>query len=89
MNFSLKTYSIRLIQNGRKKKTVVEGLDDDLDIPYIAKCLRRELKCSAAKKRNAKTDADVLLLTGDKRTEIKNWLIKAEIARDDEIKFRG
>jgi translation initiation factor 1 (eIF-1/SUI1) len=60
-----------------------------LDIPYIAKCLRRELKCSAAKKRDERTDSDVLLLTGDKRVEIKSWLIKAEIAREDEIKFRG
>ena len=37
----LNKYYIRTIRYGRKTKTIVEGLEDDLDMKYIAKCVRK------------------------------------------------
>jgi len=60
-----------------------------LDLRYIAKCLRRELKCSAAHKKDKKTDTSVIVLSGDKSVELSEWLVKSGIARKDEIRIRG
>ena len=85
----LNKYYIRTVRYGRKTKTIVEGLEDDLDMKYIAKCIRKQLKCSAAAKHDDKNDVDVLILQGNMANDIKKWLVDEEIAREDELVFKG
>lgn len=115
---------VRLQQrNARKSVVTIDGLDDDLDLPRIARALRRALKASAAiiakqqssiaddneAFRRAKralpldrmcsgvklTDEErrlrrvylpspfVILMQGDKREDIKRFLLGQEIIKDE------
>ena len=85
----LNKYYIRTIRYGRKTKTIVEGLEDDLDMKYIAKCVRKQLKCSAVAKHDNENNVDVLILQGHMANDIKKWLVDEEIAREDELVFKG
>lgn len=85
----LKSYIIRTLRNGRKTKTIVEGLEDDIDFKFLAKCLRRELKCSAAHKKDTKNNMDVIILSGDVAQVVGDWLVREGLARKDELKYRG
>jgi translation initiation factor 1 len=69
---------LRLIQLGKKSITMIEGLDDDLDLNRIAKAMRKHFSCAVAVKTD-KEDNIFIQLQGDHRNDITGWLIDAEI----------
>lgn len=71
---------------GNKSTTIIEGLEDDLDIGKIVKHLRRQLKCNGSVKKNHQGEG-VIILQGDHKTEVKEFLVKQELC--EEVIIRG
>ena len=87
------TIHLRLQQrNGRKCITIVEGLLDSEELPLktLVKSLRKSFNCSAAivdDKENK--DQKVIQLSGDKRKNIADYLVKKKIVDKTHIKIHG
>jgi len=81
---------IRIQQrNGRKCISIVEGLNDlnldDKHIQKLAKTFRKTFNCSAI----VKDSGNVIQLQGDRRNDIKNFLIDNKLCEKDDIKIHG
>lgn len=66
---------------------MIEGLDEDLDQPRIARALKRFLKCASS----VHTDAagrDHIKLQGDHCMAVKDWLLAQEILSQKEAAER-
>ena len=75
-------------RNGRKMKTTVYGLHDKFDLKKIISHLKNSLNCSGALKKD-KEFGEVMIFTGNKKNEIYEFLIKEEIATNNEIIMKG
>lgn len=87
----MKKVHIRVQQrNGRKNITIIQGLDDDLDLKKIMKAMKHKFACNGAilKDRNGE---DVIQLQGDMRENAEKWLYYHEIysPKDDRIVVHG
>ena len=79
---------VRTQQMGRKWITVIEGMDDDLDLKRIARAMKGEFHCSAAVTKDEDTGAEYIKLSGDQKTRVREWLIAAEILTEQEATER-
>lgn len=78
---------IRIQDQKNRKLTIIEGLDDDLDQERIAKAMKRVFSCST--KVNKDTGGnEVIVLQGDQRLNVKEWLLAQEILTQQEAKER-
>lgn len=76
------------VQAGKKNKiTLIEGLDDDLDLERISKAMKRCFSCSSKVQVDA-VGHEVILLQGDQRMNVKEWLLAQEILTEQEAKER-
>jgi translation initiation factor 1 len=75
-------------RNARKCFTIIEGLAEDLDLKKICKHLSKENQCSGAILEDEKF-GQVIKLTGDKRDEVKEFLIKEDICKAAQIFVHG
>ncbi len=78
---------IRYYKQGPRVITMIEGLDEDLDQPRIARALKRFLKCASS----VHTDAagrDHIKLQGDHCMAVKDWLLAQEILSQKEAAER-
>lgn len=75
-------------RNARKCFTIVEGLADDLDLKKICKYLSKKNQCSGAILTDEKF-GEVIKLTGDKREQVKEFLIDQEICKPEQIHIHG
>lgn len=71
----------------KNKITLIEGLDDDLDLQRIAKAMKRCFSCSSKVQVDA-VGNEVILLQGDQRLNVKEWLMAQEILTAQEAKER-
>lgn len=82
---------LRLTKLGAKCITIIEGLDDDLDLKRIAKAMKKFFCCAVTVK--ADNDDEVIQLQGDHRNEIVTWLVDNEVLTkaeaDDRIVTHG
>ena len=81
---------LRVVQrNGRKRVTIIEGLEDDLDLKRIAQALQKAFKCGG----HVVDDPDhglVIQLTGDQRLKVRDFLLEEGIvASKNHIKVHG
>jgi translation initiation factor 1 len=75
-------YHIRVQQrNGRKCITMLDGLEDDLDLKRICKAMREAFSCNG----NVVEEEGIIQLQGDQRENIKQWLLEQEIIRKNEV----
>jgi translation initiation factor 1 len=79
---------IRWHKEGSRSITILEGLDDDLDIVRIAKAMKKHFSCSSSIHTDKQSGSDVIKLQGDQRENIKEWLIAQEILTEPEAKMR-
>lgn len=79
-------------RNGRKCITIVEGLQETKEVPLkkLTKHFRKSFNCSATlvddKGNNNKK---VIQLSGDKRNDISDYLIKNKIVEKNKINIHG
>lgn len=76
-------------RNGRKCNTTIQGLDSDLDLKRILKALKKLYKTNGSITKDPEF-GDVILLQGDQRANIKEFLLKEEIYdKPDRIVLHG
>ena len=84
---------LRLQQrNGRKCITIIEGLveNEEFSLKTLSKSLRKLLNCSASIIVDTKNeDKKIIQLSGDKRDDVKKYLINYKIADSINIKIHG
>ncbi len=75
---------IRLIRHSaRRAITMIEGLDDDLDLNRICKYMKRSFNTNGCV-----LDDKVIQLQGDFREECREWMVKEEVLTESEAKER-
>lgn len=76
---------IRKIQrNGKKCITIVEGLENDLDIKKITKALKKIYKCNGTVVKDI-NEQEIIQLSGDQMNNLKEFLIQEEINEIDDL----
>ena len=75
-------------RNGRKCITTVQGLADDLDIAKIAKALKKTFKCNGSVLVDPEL-GEILQLSGDQRTNIREFFVDQEVCHEDQIVIHG
>eukprot|EP00970_Alexandrium_tamarense_P012491 scaffold2931_cov204-Alexandrium_tamarense.AAC.20 len=75
-------------RNGRKCITTVAGLADDLDVKRICKAFKKNFSCNGALQKDEE-DKEVIQLSGDQRTNVKEFLVDQEICHSDAIVLHG
>ena len=78
---------LRLATQGKKCITIIEGLDDDLDLIRISRAMKRTLNCAATVKMDHNNN-EIIQLQGDHRDTISAWLVEAEILTGTEAADR-
>ena len=76
-------------RSGRKCITTVAGLADDLDVKRIMKAFKKNFNCNGAVVKDKETGNDVIQLSGDQRTIVKEFLTDQEICKADEVVLHG
>lgn len=79
-----KVYIKYVKRNGSKYITLVEGLENDLDIISLTKTIKKKFNCNGSIKKD-KDNYNVIQLSGDQRNNIKEFLIEQEINKEFEI----
>ena len=77
----------RLQINGKRKLTIIQGLDDDLDHKRIMKAMKKVFNCNGAFVKDEEY-GDIIQLQGDQRTASVEWLIIQEILTESDRKDR-
>ncbi|GAB9470163.1 Translation initiation factor sui1 [Globisporangium polare] len=75
-------------RNGRKCLTTVQGLADDLDIKRILKAFKKNFSCNGALVKDEEL-GEIIQLSGDQRTNIREFLIDQEICSDSQLVLHG
>jgi|Laugrefabdmm15dn_1035133.scaffolds.fasta_scaffold18857_2 translation initiation factor 1 len=74
---------IRFQKTGPRSITIVEGLEDDLDIKRIAKAFKKTFSCASSVHID-KLGNEVIKLQGNHLYEVRDWLIEQEIITQKE-----
>ena len=70
-------------QSARRSTTLLEGLDDDLDLIRICKAMRKAFSCNGTV-----LDGKIIQLQGNQKDTIRVWLVAQEILTEQEAKDR-
>lgn len=84
----VKKIHIRTRQNGKKWVTLIEGLDDDLDLKRIARAMKSAFHCSAAACVDEDSGGEYIKLSGNQRDLIRAWLVDNEVLTEKEAAQR-
>lgn len=69
---------IRFQKTGPRSITIVEGLEDDLDIKRIARAFKKSFNCASSIHID-KAGNEVIKLQGNHIHDVRDWLIQQEI----------
>jgi translation initiation factor 1 len=75
-------------RNGRKCVTTVAGLADDLDVKRICKAFKKNFSCNGAVQKDEEV-GEVIQLSGDQRTNVKEFLVDQEICHSENVVLHG
>jgi translation initiation factor 1 len=78
---------IRFQKTGPRSITIIEGLDDDLDLKRISKAMKKSFNCAATVLKDT-DDNEVIQLQGDQREFVRAWLVDQEVITENEAKER-
>lgn len=82
--FTKPKITIRVVrQSARRAITLIEGLDDDLDLHRICKYMKRFFNTNGCV-----LDEKVIQLQGDFKEQCKEWLVREEVLTESEAKER-
>ncbi|XWV25188.1 mimivirus translation factor SUI1-like 2 [Tupanvirus deep ocean] len=74
-------------RNGKKSTTTIENLPKDLNIQLIAKKMRQTFHCNGAVQNT--DDGNHIMLFGDQRLAVKNFLTSKKIVDEANISVHG
>jgi len=77
---------IRFQKTGPRSITLLEGLEDDLDLKRIAKAMKKSFSCASSVHVDDKTKESYIKLQGDHRDNIREWLLQEKIVQASEAK---
>ena len=75
-------------RNGRKNITTISGMAEDLDLKKILSHVKKTYNCNGSIVKNEKF-GEIIILSGDQKDNIYNFLINEEINKKDEIVVKG
>lgn len=75
-------------RNGRQCITTIQGFADDLDVKRICKAFKKNFSCNGAVSED-KEMGEVIQLSGDQRTLVKDFLVDQEIYHNNQIVIHG
>lgn len=75
-------------RNGRKCITTVQGLANDLDVKKIARALKKTFQCNGTVTDDPEL-GEILQLSGDQRTNIRQFFVDQEVCHEDQIVIHG
>lgn len=78
---------LRYQKNGPRAITILEGLDDDLDQPRIAKAMKKAFSCACTVHKD-RVGREVIQLQGDQRMMVREWLLAQEILTEKDAAER-
>lgn len=78
---------LRIRQMGKKWITMIEGLDDDLDLERIARAIKKDLHCAATVDVSPSGE-EYIKLSGNQRDAVATWLVENEVLTEKEGKAR-
>ena len=83
---------ISIIQRNRRQCiTTIEGLDtinkDEKFLDKIVKKFKKEFNCGVSRKKE--NDIEIFKIQGDRRKDIKDFLIRNELIKEENIKIHG
>lgn len=86
-SINAKKIHIRYVKTGPRAITIIEGLDDDLDLERIAKHMKKKFNCAASIQKD-RGGNDIIQLQGNQVDNVKKWLVKKEIIGKKEAEER-
>jgi translation initiation factor 1 len=78
---------IRFQKMGPRSITLIEGLDDDLDLRRISKAMKKQFNCAASIHKD-KDEKEIIKLQGDHRQSVRDWIIAQGILTETEADER-
>ena len=75
-------------RSGRKCLTTIQGLADDLDTKKIARALKKMYQCNGSVI-NDEELGEIIQLSGDQRTNVRDFFTKEEVCHEDQIVIHG
>ena len=78
---------IRFQKTGPRSITIIEGLDDDLDLLRISKAMKKQFNCAASIHKD-KDEKEIIKLQGDHRQSVRDWIISQGILTESEADQR-
>ena len=78
---------IRFQKMGPRSITLIEGLDDDLDLRRISKAMKKQFNCAASIHKD-KDEKEIIKLQGDHRQSVRDWIISQGILTETEADQR-
>lgn len=66
----------------------MQGLADDLDIKKIARALKKTYQCNGSILEDDEM-GEILQLSGDQRSNIRDFFVREEICHEDQIVIHG
>ncbi len=75
-------------RNGRKCITTIQGLADDLDIKKISRALKKTYQCNGSITNDPEL-GEILQLSGDQRTNVRDFFVREEVCHEDQIVIHG
>eukprot|EP01041_Mallomonas_annulata_P012630 gene12630-26599_t len=75
-------------RNGRKCITTIQGLADDLDVKKITRALKKTFQCNGTVNNDVEL-GEIVQLSGDQRTNVRDFFIDQEICHEDQIVIHG
>ena len=67
---------------------IIIGLADDLDVKKIARALKKTFQCNGSVLMDAEL-GEILQLSGDQRTNVRDFFIDQEVCHEDQIVIHG
>jgi translation initiation factor 1 len=81
-------FSFSLTSPSRKCITTIQGLPDDLDLKKIARALKKTFQCNGTVN-NDEELGEIIQLSGDQRTNVREFFVDQEVCHDDQIVIHG
>ena len=75
-------------RNGRKCITTIQGLADDLDVKRITRALKKTFQCNGSIVNDVEL-GEIVQLSGDQRSNVRDFFVSQEICHDDQIVIHG